>query len=109
VLTAVLDDCFGERPTAYWLERLSGHVPVAPVHTLDQALDNPFLAQTGVLDLIEHPERGRLRVLANPIRLDGERLANRRAPRLGEDSDAILAAAGLEAADIARLRAQGVV
>ena len=42
-----------------------------------------------------------MRVLANPIRLDGERLPNRAAPLLGADTDAILGEAGYDAAEIA--------
>lgn len=108
-LTDTLDACFSRQPTAYWLERLTGHVPVAPVHSLEQALDNPFLAATGMIDSIEHPDRPGLRVLASPIRLDGRRLANRRAPRLGEDTQAVLAGAEFDEAAIAELRAKGVI
>ena len=52
---------------------------------------------------------GDLRVLANPIRLDGERLPLRAAPRLGADSDAVLAGVGYSADEIAALRRDGVV
>jgi crotonobetainyl-CoA:carnitine CoA-transferase CaiB-like acyl-CoA transferase len=108
-LTEVLDACFQRRSTAYWLEQLRGHLPVAPVNDLQQALDNPFLAETGMIDTIEHPDRPCMRVLANPIRLDGRRLGNRRAPRLGEHTDALLAEAEYDAAAIADLRARGVI
>jgi crotonobetainyl-CoA:carnitine CoA-transferase CaiB-like acyl-CoA transferase len=50
-----------------------------------------------------------MRVLANPIRLDGERLPNRAAPKLGSDSDALLAEAGYAPHEIASLRADGVI
>lgn len=108
-LTEVLDAHFSREPTAHWLELLSGHVPVAPVYSLDQALDNPFLARTGMIDSIPHPDRAALRVLANPIRLNGERLANRCAPLLGQHSDAVLAEADFDAAAIADLRRKGIV
>lgn len=108
-LTETLDARFSQKPTAHWLEVLAGHVPVAPVHSLDQALDNPFLEQTGMIDSIAHPDRAAMRVLANPIRLDGQRLANRAAPLLGEDSDAVLADADFDAAAIADLRNKGIV
>lgn len=108
-LTAALDACFSQRPTAHWLERLCGHVPVAPVYSLEQALDSSFLADTGMIDSIEHPDRPDLRVLSSPIRLDGRRLANRRAPRLGEHTEAVLAEAEFDDAAIAELRAKGVI
>lgn len=108
-LTAALDACFGEHPTAYWLEQLTGHVPAAPVYSLAQALDNPFLAKIGMIGSIDHPDRPKLRVLSNPIRLGGQRLPNRRAPRLGEHTEAVLAGAGFDQAALAELRAKGII
>jgi crotonobetainyl-CoA:carnitine CoA-transferase CaiB-like acyl-CoA transferase len=47
---------------------------------------------------------------ASPIRVDGARLPIRRPPpRLGEHTDEILGEIGLGVADIAALRADGVV
>lgn len=107
-LTTILDGIFLQHPTAYWEERLGGVVPVAPVHGLAEALDNPRVAD--MIDTVAHPDRAEgMRVLANPIRIDGERLPNRAAPKLGADSDALLAEAGYGAQEIAHLRAAGVV
>ncbi|HEX5461509.1 MAG TPA: CoA transferase [Steroidobacteraceae bacterium] len=108
-LTALLDEVFQQQRTAYWVARLAGQVPVAPVHTLDQALDSAFLESSGMIDRIPHPDGGALRVLSNPIRLDGQWLANRAAPRLGEHSAAVLAESGLDEAAIQALREQGVI
>lgn len=108
-LTVILDEVFGERPTAHWVELLGGHMPVAPVLSLDQALDNPYLRTTGMIDSVAHPDRADMRVLANPIRLDGERLPNRAGPLLGVDTDAVLAEAGYDSAEIESFRAKGVV
>lgn len=108
-LTRVLDGVFAEQPTAHWLDLLRGHMPVAPVSTLGDALDNPFLEQTGLIDTVDHPDRAGLRVLANPIRVDGERLPNRAGPLLGADTDAVLAEAGYDPSEIAGLRAAGIV
>ena len=109
VLTEVLDAIFVTQPTAHWLRLLEGTVPVAPVFDLDQAMDNPWLETIGMIDTVNHPDRAGLRVLANPIKLDGQRLPNRAGPLLGADSDAILAEIGYAADDIVRLKATGVV
>ena len=107
-LTTILDGIFLQHGTDHWVDRLGGVVPVAPVHGLAQALDNPHVAD--MIATVAHPDQpDGLRVLANPIRLDGERLPSRAAPKLGADSDAVLDEAGYAADEIAALRAAGVI
>jgi crotonobetainyl-CoA:carnitine CoA-transferase CaiB-like acyl-CoA transferase len=107
-LTVILDGIFLQHPTDYWVDRLGGVVPVAPIYGLGQALDNPRVAD--MIDTVPHPDKaGGMRVLANPIKLDGARLPNRAGPKLGADSDAVLAEAGFAAEEIAQLRADRIV
>jgi len=108
-LTEILDGVFSSAPTAYWVDLLSGHMPVAPVNDLDRALDNPFLQQTGMIAGAVHPDRPDMRILASPIRLDGERPEGQAAPLLGADSDSILTSLGYDEATIAGLRQSGVI
>jgi crotonobetainyl-CoA:carnitine CoA-transferase CaiB-like acyl-CoA transferase len=72
-LTEILDAEFRRRTSAEWLAALSGVVPVAPINDLAQALDNPFVAATGMVRSLRHPERPDFRVLAMPVKIDGER------------------------------------
>ena len=108
-LTAVLDTIFAEQPMAHWQDLLAGYVPVAPVYSLGAALDNPWLEVIGMRDRIDHPDRKDMAVLASPIRLDGQRLANRAAPLLGADSESVLSEIGYREDEIAQLRAKGIV
>ena len=108
-LTQLLDAEFSKAPVAHWQALLEGHVPVSPVYELAQAMDNPWLQTIGMRDVIDHPDRADMQVLANPIKLDGQRLPNRPAPLLGADSDAILGELGYDSDDLARLRAGGIV
>jgi hypothetical protein len=97
------------RGTAEWMALLAGKVPIAPVLSLAQAIDNPyFRAQGGVLDL-PHPARPDLKVLASPIRLNGARLPGQAGPSYGADTAALLAAQGYSEDEIAHLRALGAV
>jgi crotonobetainyl-CoA:carnitine CoA-transferase CaiB-like acyl-CoA transferase len=85
-LTETLDAVFVTRETQAWIELLGGHVPIAPVLDIGQALDNPFVGAIGMVDSVVHPDAagGRLHMLAAPIKVNGKRAAGKRAPKLGE-------------------------
>jgi crotonobetainyl-CoA:carnitine CoA-transferase CaiB-like acyl-CoA transferase len=106
-LTLLLDEEFSRGTTSHWLGRLQGVLPAAPVHDLPQALDNPYAQSIGMVRSLPHPTRADFRVLANPIKLDGERLPARPAPGLGEHTDELLREVGYSDAEIAALRACG--
>lgn len=108
-LTDILDAEFRQKPMAHWQQLLVGFAPVAPVYTLADALDNPWLETTGMRDSVDHPDRADMKILANPIKVDGQRLPNRAAPLLGADSNAILADLGYDAEAIAELHKSGVI
>jgi crotonobetainyl-CoA:carnitine CoA-transferase CaiB-like acyl-CoA transferase len=108
-LTEILDAIFVEQPMAHWQALLEGHVPVAPVYGLEQALDNPWLETTGMRQVVAQPDKGEMHVLASPIRIDGQRLPARAAPYLGQDSEAILREIGYDAETIADMRQAGVI
>jgi crotonobetainyl-CoA:carnitine CoA-transferase CaiB-like acyl-CoA transferase len=106
-LTAALDQVFRADTTDRWLARLRHLLPAAPVLTLPQALDNPFARETGMVRPLPHPLMPGFRALANPIRLDGQRLPQRPAPALGTDTEEVLRGVGYGEAELAALRAAG--
>jgi crotonobetainyl-CoA:carnitine CoA-transferase CaiB-like acyl-CoA transferase len=85
-LTPLLDAALGRQTTQHWLGLLTGKVPVAPVNDLAQALDAPFTRQTGMVRSIAHPARPGLKVLGNPLKIDGARLEQRACAALGADN-----------------------
>ncbi|HQS16076.1 CoA transferase [Reyranella sp.] len=89
-LSAELDVTFRTRTTAEWLATMNGLLPAAPVYRLDQALDSSFARETGMVSSVPHPVKGELRILANPLRIDGERLAQAACSSLGADNDSLL-------------------
>ena len=88
-LTGLVDAVLMDHPTAYWVERFAGRIPIAPVLDIAQALDNPYVRQVDMLQTINHPQ-GPQRVLRNPIKLDGKRLSGTACPPLDADAGALL-------------------
>jgi crotonobetainyl-CoA:carnitine CoA-transferase CaiB-like acyl-CoA transferase len=70
---------------------LSGVLPIGPVYDVAQALDNPFAAASGMIQTVPHPGKDDLRVLASPIKVNGERATLAVAPKLGEGNEELLA------------------
>jgi len=83
-------------------------VPCAPVYDLQQALENPFHLEREGIQRHEHPAHDCLRVVASPIRVGAE-VPARAAPKLGQDTQAILEELGYDQAAIDDLRQQGVI
>lgn len=108
-LTAILDGEFQQKSTAAWLAGLHGKVPCAPVLTIAEALDNPYVMEQGKIVTVPHPERGEVRLLGSPFHCPGEEISLRLAPHLGEATEAILMELGYERARIRELRAAGVI
>ncbi len=100
-LTGILDEVFRKHPTSHWLAKLEPVLPIGPVYDLAQALDNPFVKTTGMVQTIAHPQRKTLKVLAPPFKIDGQRPMQKPARPLGADNHALLGAA-LAAAAAAR-------
>ena len=91
------------------MNRLAGKLPVAPVLNVAQALDNPYAASVGMVQTVPHPSDSGLRLVANPVKLDGQRTPAKVCSALGADTDALLADAGFSAADIGALRANHTI
>jgi crotonobetainyl-CoA:carnitine CoA-transferase CaiB-like acyl-CoA transferase len=108
-ITEVFDAIFGTDTTEAWLARLRGVLPAAPVFDLAQALDNPFLAATGMVRSTPHPRAPGFRTLANPILLNGQRLPGKAGPALGADTEAVLGSLGYDAAQLEKMRRERVI
>lgn len=89
-LTEAVDAVLGQRASAEWMALLAGSVPFAPVLDIAEALENPYLLETQMIETVDHPAcPDGLRTLASPFRVNGERVASSRAPRLGEHGSTV--------------------
>lgn len=81
-----------------------------PVLRSDQLLDDPQLNARGMFVASDHPVSGAYRQLGLPWRMDSVGVAYRRAALLGEHTREVLTGLlGLDAAEYARLEAEGVL
>ncbi|MGH8633194.1 MAG: CaiB/BaiF CoA transferase family protein [Burkholderiales bacterium] len=98
------------RTCAEWLRSLKeADIPVAPLHSVDDIIDDPHLGESGFFVMTEHPTEGRLRMMAAPSAWSQTQPgALRPAPRLGEHSVEILREAGYADAEIEAMVASGI-
>lgn len=108
-LYGLISDQMPLRTTAQWLADLdAADIPAAPLHTLDSLFDDPHLLATGTIAEADHPTEGRIREVRPPAGWSlTPPVIRRRAPRFGQDSEAVLRDAGLTSGEISQLIATG--
>ena len=107
-LTAILDDIFATRDLAEWRPVLEkAGVTFGAVFSVDEAADDRQARQIGAL--VPFADGAGL-TISSPFDLDGvPKVAPRRAPAVGQHSEAVLRDAGYAAEEVARLKALGVL
>ena len=92
-LEDALRPVFAQRPREVWLQALANYdVPVAPVNTLAEALEDPVVASVPMTSEIGlDAGEGQVRVVHRPWRL-GSEPEYTAPPDLGADTDAVLSA-----------------
>jgi formyl-CoA transferase len=91
-LVAILQGLFLERTVGEWLALLEEHeVPAGPVNSVAEALESPQSQAREMVQEVEHPLIGPLRMVASPLHLEATPPAMRRhPPLLGEHTDEVL-------------------
>ena len=95
-----------------WLEKLKAvGVPCGKINSVAEALDDPHTAARRMVETVEHPVIGTLKMLGIPFKFSDTACSVRRAPpTLGQHSDEVLAKElGLDQQAIAQLRREKVI
>lgn len=113
-LWAILEPAFGERTAQEWVDALEeAQVPCAMIRTVPEAIEDARNAGRGMIVQLDDGYGHSVEVVGNPVRVgnafDHEPQEYRYPPRLGADSKTVLAAAGVDSADIDAMVARGVV
>lgn len=111
-LSALIEPALLARTVAEWNAALEqAKVPCGPIYTMDQVFQDPQVRHRQVLGRLAHPRLGSMPFIRNPIHFSGTPIEpGLPPPLLGEHTAAVLASElGMTEAEIAQLRAEGVV
>jgi len=104
-----LEKVFMTRTTSEWLQRLHGKLPCAPVNDVESALTGDFAASQKSVQSVEHPHWGEVKMVRQPILINGQVAPRRAAPALGADTADILLEAGYSEEEISALEVENVI
>jgi crotonobetainyl-CoA:carnitine CoA-transferase CaiB-like acyl-CoA transferase len=112
LLVGLISERMSAKPASAWLEALeAADVPCGPINDLGQVFEDPQVRHRRMEVEAPHPVAGRVRMVANPMKLSGTPIAHDRPPPLlGEHTDAVLRRVlSLDEARLAALREAGVL
>jgi crotonobetainyl-CoA:carnitine CoA-transferase CaiB-like acyl-CoA transferase len=114
LVTDTLTPVMQQRTTQQWVARLEElKIGCGPINKLSEVFADPHVQARGVVVEMPHGvnNEGRVKVIANPVRLSETPVDYRMAsPLLGQHTDAVLGERlGLDAAALADLRGKGVI
>jgi formyl-CoA transferase len=110
-IDAAIGDWTATRTVAQVLQALdAASVPAGRIYTVADIAADPHYAARGMLQTVTMDDGSDLSIPGIVPKLSRTPGAHRRnAPTVGQDSDAVLSAMGLDAAQIAQLRVRGIV
>jgi formyl-CoA transferase len=111
VLTRTLAEVFAQKSRAAWMSLLEANdVPFAPVHNIEEVIEDPQVKHLATFRTLQHPTEGALTTIRRPVRIDGGRDgSDLPAPTLGEHTEQVLTELGYDNATIADMRNAKVI
>jgi crotonobetainyl-CoA:carnitine CoA-transferase CaiB-like acyl-CoA transferase len=110
-LTHALAEVMAKKSRSEWMTLLEANdVPFAPVHTIEDVIDDPQIKHLETFRTLQHPTEGAITAIRRPVHIDGGRDgSDLPAPTLGEHTEKILAELGYDGAAIADMRKAKVI
>jgi crotonobetainyl-CoA:carnitine CoA-transferase CaiB-like acyl-CoA transferase len=111
-IDGLIEQALSQDDADAWLAKLMAvGVPCGRINTVAEALDDPHTAARAMIETIEHPTIGALKMLGIPFKFSETTCSVRRAPpTLGQHTDEILTGElGMSAQAIAELRREKVI
>jgi crotonobetainyl-CoA:carnitine CoA-transferase CaiB-like acyl-CoA transferase len=86
-------------------------VPCGPVYRMDEVFADPQVRHLEMTHAVQHPVLGRQEIARHAVRMTGTTAgtARRPSPERGDHTDEVLASLGYSPAEVAGLRASGVI
>jgi crotonobetainyl-CoA:carnitine CoA-transferase CaiB-like acyl-CoA transferase len=111
VLVPLLAAVLKQRAVAEWMALFEPlGIPVGPINNLAQVFDHPQVRAREMKIDLPHPLSGTVPMVANPIKMSATPLRYEAGPpTLGQHTREVLADAGLDASEIDKLRAAGII
>ena len=110
-IARILEPVIRARTTREWVEYLVPRgIWAAPILDYEAVLEDPAVRESDVVEEVEHPTAGKVRLLRFPVEFSSGRASCRRIPpRSGEHTDEVLREIGYSEAEVQRFREGGVV
>lgn len=110
-LVDVLKEIFLSRTQAEWVEvAVEYDIPLSPANQRADLIDDAHMRAREIIDDSVHPDAGPFTTVGWPAVIEDQHYETYRpAPSLGQHTEEVLAELGRAAADIEKLRAEGVV
>lgn len=110
-LNSLFEQWVGSKPRDEIIEEMRARrIPVSPINeSLEELKDDPHIRENDMITSIDHPTKGRLRMVGSMYEIDGDRPKFWPAPLLGQHTDEVLKDYGFSSEQISELRESGAV
>ncbi|WOO84448.1 Succinate--hydroxymethylglutarate CoA-transferase [Vanrija pseudolonga] len=110
-LIPLINEVLSHHTKDEWVEKLTGKgLPFAPINNIAQTFAHPQAKARKVVEEIDHPRAGKIKLAAAPVSYDGKKPKIYRAPPyLGQHTEEVLKGLGYSDAEVASLQDKKVV